>query len=101
MAAMGLELVPRRPADGMTAVYLPDGIDAKRFLARLQGRFGLVLAGGQGPLSGRIIRLAHFGQIDAVDLLGTLAAIELVLVEFGVTVKLGDSVAAASRELET
>lgn len=99
IAALGLRLVAARPADGMTAVYFPEGLDGKLFLSRLQTRFGIKLAGGQGPLQGRIFRMAHMGLTDELDILATLAALELVLVEMGQDVKLGTSVAAASRVL--
>jgi serine---pyruvate transaminase len=97
--AMGLRRVAERPADGMTAVFLPDGVDSKTFFERLQVRFGVKLAGGQGPLKGRIFRLAHMGMADALDLLAGLAAIELVLAEMGQDVKLGASAAAVSQVL--
>ena len=99
LQALGMKLVARRPADGMTAAYLPTGIDGKDFLSTLYSRFGVRLSGGQGQLSGKIIRMAHFGAIDQVDILGAIAAIELALVEFGQTVKLGSGVGAASQVL--
>jgi len=80
----------------MTAVCFPAGLDGAAFLARLDSRFGLKLAGGQGQVKGRIFRIAHLGLIDQLDILATLAAIELVLVEMGQDVKLGAGVAAAS-----
>lgn len=97
--ALGLRLVAARCADGMTAVYFPDGLDGRMFLERLEARFGIKLAGGQGPLKGRIFRIAQMGLVDQLDILSTLAALELVLVEFQQDVKLGNSVAAASRVL--
>lgn len=95
--ALGMKLVAARPAESLTAAYLPEGIDARAFLRRLYDRFGVKLAGGQGPLAGKIFRIAHFGQIDPLDILSALAAIELVLAEMGRPVKLGEGVAAASR----
>lgn len=94
--ALGLKLVAARPGDGMTAVYFPEGLDGRRFLDRLQSRFGVKLAGGQGPLKGRIFRVAHMGIVDELDILSTLAGIELIFAEMGRKVKLGASVAAAS-----
>ena len=99
LQAVGMKPVARRPADGMTAAYLPEGVDGKAFVARLYSRFGVRVSGGQGQLTGKIIRIAHFGAIDQVDLLGAIAAIELALVEFGQTVKLGSGVGAASEVL--
>ena len=46
-------------------------------------RFGVKLAGGQWPSQGKIFRLAHFGLLDELDIIATLAAIELVLDELG------------------
>ena len=83
----------------MTAAYFPDGVDGKALLDRLVQRFGVKLAGGQGPLKGRIFRIAHMGLVDELDVLSTIAALELVLVELGQDVKLGFGVAAASQVL--
>jgi aspartate aminotransferase-like enzyme len=97
--AMGLGVFARRPAEGLTAVRFPQGIDGARFLRRLEERFGVKLAGGQGPLKGQICRIAHLGLIDELDILGTLAAMELVLAELKHPVTLGAAAAAASRVL--
>jgi aspartate aminotransferase-like enzyme len=95
--ALGMKLVAARPAAGLTAVYFPEGVDGKQFLQRLEDRFGVKLAGGQGPLKGKIFRIAHMGMLDALDILSVIAAVELVLVELGLPVTLGVGVAAASR----
>ncbi len=99
IAALGLRLVAQRPADGMTAVYLPDGLDGRQFFERLQTRFGVKFAGGQGPLKERIFRIAHMGLCDELDVVAALAAVELVLAELRQNVKLGAGVTAASRVL--
>jgi aspartate aminotransferase-like enzyme len=94
---LGLKLVAARPADSFTAVYVPEGLDGKRLLGRLESRFGVKLAGGQGPLKGKAFRVAHMGIIDELDIIATIAALELVLKEMGHSVVLGSGVAAASR----
>ena len=99
IAALGLKPVAKRPAEGVSAVYLPEDIDGKRFLARLEEWFGIKLGGGQGPLKDRIFRIAQMGLVDEVDILGCLAAIELVLLEMGKNVVLGSAVAAAGKEM--
>jgi aspartate aminotransferase-like enzyme len=98
--ALGLEVFAQRPAEGMTAVRIPAGIDAKQLLGRLETRFGVKLAGGQLELQGKIFRLAHFGLIDELEIVSTLAALEMVLDELGHAVTLGSTVAAASRVLQ-
>ncbi len=83
----------------MTAAFFPAGIDGKAFLDRLEKRFGIKLAGGQGPWKGKIFRTAHFGMIGELDVLSTLSALELVLVEFGIDVNPGSAATAATRIL--
>jgi serine---pyruvate transaminase len=97
IAALGLQLVAVRPADAMTAVYFPKNLDGKRFLGGLEARFGVTMAGGQGPLKGKIFRMAHFGMVDELDIIASLAAIELVLMEMGHEVTPGAAGAAATR----
>jgi aspartate aminotransferase-like enzyme len=97
--AMGLEVFAARPADGLTAVRVPEGVDGSALLKRLEGKWGVKLAGGQGHLKGKIFRIAHMGIVDELDILGTLHAIELVLDELGRPVELGAGPAAASRVL--
>jgi len=99
VTAMGLAVFSERPAAGMTAVCVPSGVDAGRLLSRLEQRFGVKLASGQLDLKGKIFRIAHFGLLDELDIIATLAAIELVLDELGCPVTLGAAAAAASRTL--
>jgi len=99
MRAMNLEIFAARPAAGMTTVRVPAGVDGATLLKRLETRYGVKLASGQLALKGQIFRLAHFGLIDELDIIATLAAIELVLDEMGHRVTLGAAAAAASRAI--
>src|SRR5262249_14677730 len=87
--AIGLELFASRPADGLTVVKVPPGIDGVALLGKLEKQYGLKLAGGQDSLKGKIIRLAHMGYIDQFDILAALAGLELVLRDMGFPVELG------------
>ncbi len=99
MQAIGLSLFAERPADGMTAVRVPAGIDAGFLLKQVEQRFGVKLAGGQGALKGKILRVAHFGQIDDLDLLSAVGALEMVLAEAGRLDELGAGVTAFMQAL--
>lgn len=98
-AALGLELLSSAPADAVTALFMPQGIDSEELRKRLRARYGVVVAGGQEQLKGRIIRIGHIGHIDALDMLGALAALEMALKEQGADVGLGAGVAAAEKVL--
>ena len=100
LKAMGLELFS--PDDDssavVTAVRMPDGIDADHILLDLRDRFGITFAPGQGPLKGRILRIGHIGFFDVFDITTALAGLELGLAEAGADIERG---VAVTRALET
>src|SRR5436190_10910407 len=97
--AMGLELFAKQPADGLTVITVPAGIDGTAALGKLEKKYGLKLANGQDTLKGKIWRLAHMGYIDQFDVLAALAGLELVLLEMGFGLEPGAGVAAFQRAL--
>ena len=99
VAALGLELFAARPVDGLTVFKVPEGVDGEALLTKLEKQYGYKLAGGQGVLKGQIVRLGHMGYIDYFDVLGAIAALELVLAEMGRPTAIGAGVAAAQRAL--
>ncbi|MBM4038566.1 MAG: alanine--glyoxylate aminotransferase family protein [Planctomycetes bacterium] len=99
VVAMRLRVYAAAPADALTAVVLPEGIDAEAARGLLRKKYGVAVAGGQEKLKGKIIRIGHLGYLDTLDTLGAIAALELVLAEMGVNVPLGAGVAAAQKVL--
>lgn len=98
--ALGLTMVaPNAPADSLTGVFLPDGIDGGKFVKSLRDEFGVTLAGGQDQWKGKIIRIAHLGYVDTFDTIVAISAVEMALKKFGHNVKLGAGVAAAQEIL--
>ncbi|MBV8716247.1 MAG: alanine--glyoxylate aminotransferase family protein [Chloroflexi bacterium] len=70
---------PRFASPTVTTAYLPDGISGKGLLRTLDERYGVVLAGGQGNLSGKIFRIGHMGWVTEDDLSAVLSALKLEL----------------------
>jgi alanine-glyoxylate transaminase/serine-glyoxylate transaminase/serine-pyruvate transaminase len=100
--AMGLDLFAPRAVRAPTVVTIvvPDGADEARVRGRLLDEYGIEIAGGLGPLGGKIWRvglMGHSAQDRLVLLL--LTALEAVLVSEGVRVERGAGIAAASRVL--
>jgi alanine-glyoxylate transaminase/serine-glyoxylate transaminase/serine-pyruvate transaminase len=99
--ALGLELLVRNPADRLitvTAVNVPAGVDELRVRRQLLDEFNIEIAGGLGPVKGRIWRIGlmgHSSQQNNVLLL--MAALERTLLDQGFPVSLGAGVAAAGR----
>ena len=100
--AMGLELFsPDEDRSAVvTAVRVPDGIDAAGLLLALRERMGVQLVGGQGELKGKIFRIGHIGWFDIFDITTALAAIELALADAGADVERGMAVTAALEAYE-
>jgi aspartate aminotransferase-like enzyme len=93
--AMGLSLFAKRPSNGVTAVTVPAGVDGKRLTKLMYDRWGVMVAGGQGELVGKIFRIAHMGYIAPEDVLAGLDAVEQALAALGHQVAVGEGVKAA------
>ena len=94
--AMGLEIYPVVPACGLTAVNIPsaDRIGSK-FVKHCEDRYGMIFAGGQAQLKGKIFRIAHMGYYDEMDVIKALASVEAALKDLGERDVLGAGVRAA------
>jgi serine---pyruvate transaminase len=95
--ALGLERFgPDDPdANVVTAAALPDSIEGAKVPKLMRDRFGVTVAGGQGHLKGRIVRVAHCGYYGAFDIVVAMSALELALRELGHDAEPGAGVAAA------
>ncbi|HHN46871.1 MAG TPA: alanine--glyoxylate aminotransferase family protein [Planctomycetes bacterium] len=99
MNALGLAVYPERPATALTAVLVPDGVDAEAVRKTAQKKYGAALAGGQDKLKGVLIRMAHMGYVGPMDIVIGLAALEMSLADHGVKAVPGAGVAAAEAVL--
>ncbi|MCB0220825.1 MAG: alanine--glyoxylate aminotransferase family protein [Chrysiogenetes bacterium] len=99
LAALGLKAFSAAPADSVTAVWLPEGVDGGKFVKYARDQLGLAMAGGQDHVKGKIIRVSHMGFVDGFDTLSAIAAVEMALAKFGQSVELGKGVAAAQKVL--
>jgi aspartate aminotransferase-like enzyme len=80
----------------VTAALVPEGLDWKAFNSEVKRR-GVVLAGGQGKLTGKIFRVGHLGSVTVDEILGAIATLEAVSVATGRPIEVGTGVAAAQR----
>jgi len=78
----------------VTAAVVPDDLDWKAFNGEIKSR-GVVLAGGQGKLIGKIFRLGHLGSVTLEEILGAMSTLEIVSIGVGRPVRPGAAVAAA------
>ncbi|MBN1254473.1 MAG: alanine--glyoxylate aminotransferase family protein [Deltaproteobacteria bacterium] len=98
--ALGLELLaPQSPSNALTAIKAPEGVDGKKLKKNFEDMYGLIIAGGQSQLKGKIIRIAHIGYFQELDIIQAISALELILKEMGYPVELGKGVKAAEEIL--
>ena len=98
VAAWGLKCVAQDAtcaSDTVTAVYTPEGTDARAVIAIAQDRYNAFFGGGLGPLAGKAFRIGHLGDLNEGSCLTALAIAEMALVQAGAKITLGAGVAAA------
>ncbi|HLE47423.1 MAG TPA: alanine--glyoxylate aminotransferase family protein [Candidatus Thermoplasmatota archaeon] len=80
-AALSLPLLPQNavPSDTITAVRYPDTVTEAQVRELLRSQFGVVVAGGQGEMKGKIFRVGHMGFAQARELAALVAALEDLL----------------------
>jgi alanine-glyoxylate transaminase/serine-glyoxylate transaminase/serine-pyruvate transaminase len=97
--AMGLKMFVENPADRLvtvTPVMIPAGVDDVKFRDQLLDEFNIEIAGGIGPLKGKIWRLGLMGYCaQKANVLLLLSAMEKVLLDQGARVPAGAGAAAA------
>jgi len=104
LEAMGLEMFVSNPADRLvtvTAVNIPAGIDEGKVRKQLLDEFNIEIAGGLGPVKGKIWRIGLMGySCQKTNVLIFLAALEKTLLDQGFRLPSGAGVAAAIRSYE-
>jgi alanine-glyoxylate transaminase/serine-glyoxylate transaminase/serine-pyruvate transaminase len=78
--------VPAARSASVTAIEVaPDrGIDPEQIRTVARERFQVAIAGGLGPLAGRVFRIGHLGDMNEATILGALAGVEAAFKVLGV-----------------
>jgi pyridoxamine--pyruvate transaminase len=102
--ALGLDLWPAREeiaAPGCTAFAVPDGTTAEAIIGTMRSRYGVMVSGGYGELSGQLIRLGHMGMsAHPTALFAQLGVLERALLDLDLGVRAGAGVGAAVEALD-
>jgi alanine-glyoxylate transaminase/serine-glyoxylate transaminase/serine-pyruvate transaminase len=97
--AWGLKLCAKEPkwhSDTVSAILVPEGIDANDVLKTAYFRYNTSLGTGLNKLNGRVFRIGHLGALDE-GMIGTaLFNVEMTLKDCGVPVKFGSGTGAAA-----
>jgi alanine-glyoxylate transaminase/serine-glyoxylate transaminase/serine-pyruvate transaminase len=80
--AWGLEILclnPEEYSSSLTAVLMPNGLDADEVRQLILEKFNMSLGTGLGKLKGKVFRIGHLGDFNELMLAGTLSGIEMGL----------------------
>ena len=80
--AWGLEVLCQNPdeySSVLTAVLVPDGVDADHVRGVILDNFDMSLGTGLGKVKGKVFRIGHLGDFNELMLMGTLAGVEMGL----------------------
>jgi len=83
--ALGLSIFAdeKYASNTVTAVAIPEGVDARKLRQLMQSEHGIVLAGGQQHLDGKIFRIGHLGLVTEEEIRELLAALKETLPKVG------------------
>ena len=93
----GLELLCLNPdeySSSLTAVLMPEGVDADAFRKVVLDNFDMSLGNGLGKVAGKVFRIGHLGDFNELMLAGTLSGIEMGLKIAGIPSQAGGVTAA-------
>jgi len=95
--ALDLPLLASIPANATTAVVPKEGT-ANDIRKHLDSEYGIKVAGGQGELKGKIIRLGHLGFYHETDMYTLISALEATLYDLRLTKTMGKGVESLLHE---
>ena len=83
--SLGLSLFAdeKHASNTVTAVASPDGVDSKKLVGTVKDEHGIVLAGGQASLGGKIFRIGHLGYVTEQDVDEVIRELRLALPKVG------------------
>lgn len=96
--ALGLELLVKEErffSPTVTSIVNPLQIKGDQLQVMMRSRFGVEIAGGQGSLEGKIVRIGHLGAVGSLDIIAGISALEMSLQALGHPVEGGSAVGAA------
>ena len=77
----------------MSAVLVPEGINAAHVIDVAFRRYNLALGAGLARVAGKVFRIGHLGDLNELMLMGAIAGAEMAMQDVGIDVTPGSGVA--------
>ncbi|HEV2036578.1 MAG TPA: alanine--glyoxylate aminotransferase family protein [Candidatus Dormibacteraeota bacterium] len=102
LQALGFQLFAQDGyrSNTVTSAVPPPGLDVAALRKLLEQKHGVVIAGGQGKMTGKMVRVGHLGAIAEGDVVQVLWAIEQALEELDIAPTDGRAVTAVTASLQ-
>jgi aspartate aminotransferase-like enzyme len=83
--SLGLQIFAdeQHASNTVTAVRVPEGVEGAALNKMMREEYGVVLAGGQAKLAGKIFRIGHLGWVSEEDIRATIDALRSALPRVG------------------
>lgn len=81
--ALGFTVFSKSPANSVTALEPPSGVEIPAVIKRLREVHGITVAGGQDHMKGKMLRIGHMGAYDLADIHVVLGALSECLSAHG------------------
>ncbi|HLZ96122.1 MAG TPA: alanine--glyoxylate aminotransferase family protein [Candidatus Dormibacteraeota bacterium] len=103
LKALGFQLFAKEGfrSNTVTSALPPPGLDVSALRKLLNAKYGVVIAGGQGKMTGKMVRVGHLGAVAEGDVVQVLWAMEQALEELDIAPADGRSVAAVTASLQS
>jgi aspartate aminotransferase-like enzyme len=98
--SIGLKLFPKDEktcSNTVTSIMAPEGIDGQELVKVMREKHGIIIAGGQDHLKGKIIRIGHMGSVSEKEIIVTMACLQMALKELGYKTELPSILAPMSK----
>lgn len=102
LEALGFQLYARERyrSNSVTSATPPPGLDVSALRKLIDSKYGVVIAGGQGKMTGKMVRVGHLGAVAEGDVVQVIWAIEQALQELDIAPADGRGVAAVTASIQ-
>jgi aspartate aminotransferase-like enzyme len=102
LGALGFQLFAQDGyrSNTVTSALPPPGLDVAALRKLLHTKHGVVIAGGQGKMTGKMVRIGHLGAVAEGDVVQVIWAVEQALEELDIAPADGRGVAAVTNSLQ-
>ena len=102
LEALGFQLFAREGyrSNTVTSALPPPGLDVNALRKLVDQKYGVVIAGGQGKMAGKMVRVGHLGAVAEGDVVQVIWALEQALEELDIAPADGRGVAAVTASVQ-